>query len=243
MKANNDRQPQWLIHASALALIVLFFVLGTWQITRGNFKSSLHDAVKAADDTNVTVLNLPLQAPADWRYRNVQLYGAYMSEKQFLLDNQIRDGQPGYNVLTPFLTQPANRWVLVDRGWIPQNAQREILPSVPVSTQSGYITSSVYVPYSRPFSLGSIAEGEDEGWPRRIQYVDYKQLSTRLGVELQPFTLRLDPQENSGFRRDWSTNRLTANKHYAYAFQWFAMAIAVAVLWWVYTVRPALRRK
>ena len=237
------QQQQWLVHVSALFLIILFVVLGSWQISRGNFKTTLHASIQSANESNVSRVTLPLDNPADWRYRNVQVYGRYLPEKQLLLDNQIRDQQVGYNVLTPFLVQAANAWVLVDRGWVVQSVQRDDLPPVPVNSEPGYITASVYVPYGKPFSLGQIAEGEDHGWPRRIQFVDYAELSKRLGVDLQPFTLRLDPQEKSGFRRDWSSQQLPANKHYAYAFQWFAMAIAVAVLWWVYNGRPALSKQ
>ena len=243
MRENYRQPPQRLVHVSALFLVLLFVVLGGWQISRGNFKASLHDAIQPADESNVTGLTLPLDNPAERRYHNVRVYGRYLPEKQFLLDNQIRDRQAGYSVLTPFLVQSANTWVLVDRGWIAQGVERDLFPSVSVDSEPGYITASIYVPYGKPFSLGQIAEGEDYGWPRRIQFVDYIELSNRLGVELQAFTLRLDPQEKSGYRRDWSAHQLPANKHYAYAFQWFAMAIAVAVLWWVYTVKPALRKQ
>ena len=237
------RQPrQWLVHASALFLILLFVVLSGWQISRGNFKASLHNAIQPANEENVTGITLPLDDPVEWRHRNVRVYGHYLPEKQFLLDNQIRDQQVGYNVLTPFSVQASNAWVLVDRGWIARGVNRDELPLIPVDGEAGYITASIYVPYGRPFSLGQIAEGEDVGWPRRIQYVDYTELGDRIGAELQPFTLRLDPQEKAGYRRDWAAHQLPANKHYAYAFQWFAMAIAVAVLWWVYNGRPALRK-
>lgn len=243
MRENYRSPPQLWVHVSALFLILLFLVLGAWQISRGNFKASLHEVIQPADDTNVTALILPLDNPAEWRYRNVRVYGRYLPAKQFLLDNQIRDRQVGYNVLTPFLVEAANTWVLVDRGWIAQGVQRDVYPPVPVDSEANYITASIYVPYGKAFSLGQIAEGEDFGWPRRIQYVDYDELGVRLDAELAPFTLRLDPAQKFGYRRDWSSAHLPANKHYAYAFQWLAMAIAVAVLWWVYTIRPALRKK
>ena len=241
MSDKQRSRPQWIVQASALFLIFLFLLLGGWQISRGNYKSSLYDAIEQ-DAAAITLSELPLNDPAAWRYKTVRVYGQYLSEKQFLLDNQIRDHQAGYNVLTPFLVQPGNTWVLVDRGWIPQGSQRSVYPEVFVRDERQYITASVYVPYGNAFSLGDIAEGEDAGWPRRIQYVNYSELSHRLGAELAPLTLRLNPQEMHGYRRDWSANQLPANKHYAYAFQWFAMAIAVAVLWWVYTLRPALEK-
>ena len=90
MRENHRQSKQWLVHGSALFLILLFIVLGGWQISRGNFKASLHEAVQPANESNVIGLSLPLDNPVEWRYRNVRVYGRYLPEKQLLLDNQIR---------------------------------------------------------------------------------------------------------------------------------------------------------
>ena len=190
-----------IIQACTLILLACFVSLGLWQLSRGDVKHEI-EALIVDDDQDYSTVSLPLQDYRKWRYKRIGLHGRFLSDRQFLLDNQIRDRQAGYSVLTPFLVQAANVWVLVDRGWIAQGAERDIFPSVPVDSEPGYITASIYVPYGKPFSLGQIAEGEDYGWPRRIQFVDYAELSNRLGVELQAFTLRLDPQEKSGYRRD-----------------------------------------
>ena len=242
MIKNNRRQPQWLVHVSAAILLLLFLQLGAWQVTRGNFKSQLQTTTDLAENTEVEYVELPLNEPTEWRYKKVQLVGQYLPSYQFLLDNQVRDQQPGYNILTPFRVYQPRTVVLVDRGWVPQGTQRDVFPSVSVNDERIRITGSIYVPYQQAFSLGGIAEGEDEGWPRRIQYVDYDELAERLETDLQPFTLRLDPQEKFGYRRDWLATQLPAKKHYGYAFQWFALAMAVVVLWWIYAVRPVLRR-
>ena len=173
MIKNNWRQSQWLVHVSAVILFLLFLLLGAWQVTRGNFKSQLQTAADPTDNTEIEYVVLPLNEPTEWRYKKVQLVGQYLSNKQFLLDNQVRDQQPGYNILTPFRVYQPRTIVLVDRGWVPQGTQRGVFPSVSVNDERTRITASIYVPYQQAFSLGGIAEGEDEGWPRRIQYVDY----------------------------------------------------------------------
>ena len=240
MTEDNNKQPFWLIQIAAFALIILFISLGLWQIERGNFKRELKET---ADNISVTdALYLPINDPTKWRNKHIKFYGHYWPERQFLLDNQVRDQLPGYNVLTPFFVEKYKSWVLVDRGWIAQEDGRAQLPIVDVSNADRTITGQIYVPYQAAFTLGDIAEGEDSGWPRRIQFVDYIQLADRLGVELQAFTVRLDPRQPSGYRRDWLNVQLPAAKHYAYAFQWFALAVAVVMLWWVYVLRPILRR-
>ena len=78
---------------------------------------------------------------------------------------------------------------------------------------------------------------------RRIQFIDYQLLSDRLGVTLQPFTLRLDANEKYGYQRDWAESNIASEKHYGYAFQWYAMAFALVVLWWFYSIKPLFKNK
>ena len=241
MNKSNLHQQIWLIQLAALVFVVLFVTLGIWQVNRGNFKSQLEEIARSNDQPIFEQAALPFENPIEWRHKHVKFFGRFLSDKQFLLDNQVRDQQAGYNVLTPFLVDQYNVYILVDRGWIPQGSNRAVLPSIGVSEQPAMIAGRVYVPYQEAFSLGSIAEGEDRGWPRRVQYVDYSELAARLGLGLQSFTLRLAAQQPFGYRRDWLDNQIPAKKHYGYAFQWFALAAAVVVLWLAYIVRPALK--
>lgn len=227
----------------SLATLILFLALGTWQLDRGDVKSDIEKASEQ-NDVGYTEVRLPLENLVDWRYEKIKLMGVYDSSKQFLLDNQVRNRVTGYNVLTPLYVNEQGAWVLVDRGWIPQSSSREQLPNVDVNSGNDFsVSGNVYVPYGKAYSLGGIADGEDHGWPRRIQFVDYQLLSDRLGVTLQPFTLRLDANEKFGYQRDWTENNITSQKHYGYAFQWYAMAFALVVLWWLYSIKPLFRNK
>lgn len=230
---NINIKKRWFVHLVTLLTIALFVRLGIWQLDRGDFKTVIEESVTKNSESTVQLPALPLTEIDSWRYKNITLTGHFQPEKQFILDNQIRDQQPGYSILSPFFIPGMNTTVLVDRGWLPQAARREQLPNITVSNETQTIKGSVYVPYEKSYSLGGIAEGEDSGWPRRIQYVDYAQLSTRLMTQLEPFTLRLDPSTDHGYRRDWAASQSPADKHYGYAFQWFAMAMAVAILWWI----------
>lgn len=232
----------WLVQLCALGTLLLFVSLGTWQLQRGNVKHTI-ESKQAGSLPSEVVQTMPQPPYAEWRYKHIQLRGHYLSERQFLLDNQIRDRLPGYAVLTPFFSQQHGQWLLVDRGWIAQGAQRATLPNVVLDEHSRTISGSVYVPYDDSFSLGDIAEGEDFGWPRRVQYVDYQALGDRLGLQLLPFTVRLGVDQVDGYRRDWVATQMSSQKHYGYAFQWFAMAVAIVVLWWLYSIKPLIRNK
>ena len=228
---------QWLVTIATLLCLGLFLSLGNWQLQRGLAKAEIENSVARNKEQLHRLPQLPLEEATTWRNKRVTMLGHYDSSRQFLLDNQIRDGRVGYNVLTPFYVKPWQAWVLVDRGWIAQGASREQLPVIAVDGDEQEIIGTIYVPYAKAFSLGEIAEGEDYDWPRRVQFVDFAELGKRLELELQPFTLRLSVAVKDGFRRDWQISQMPAMKHYGYAFQWFAMAAAVAVLWYLYSFR------
>ena len=234
----------WIVQMCSVALVTLFVTLGMWQLERGNVKSEI-EGLQAENLLSFENIVLPLEGLEGQRYKRIKLHGRYNAEKQFILDNQVRDGIAGYNVITPFYAIHFNEWLLVDRGWIPQGQSREIYPDIDFILEEMEVRGSVYVPYDSAYSLGGIADGEDSGWPRRIQFVDYQMLGERLGVgvSLQLFTLRLDSNEPMGYRRDWADTNMAANKHYGYAFQWFAMAIAMIVLWWVYSITTNIERE
>lgn len=242
-KDDSQKMPTkfWLVQFGTIITLSLFVKLGFWQLDRGDVKSEIEYLTK--DDAQPIKVSLPLSGLEEWRYKKIQLRGYFSSSKQFLLDNQVRDGVAGYSVLTPFYVTGSETWVLVDRGWLAQGTDRNQFPDVSLNEEMRAISGSVYIPYGDSYSLGTIAEGEDTGWPRRIQFVDYLQLGQRIQTNIEPFTLRLGSSEPNGFRRDWVTTQLSAKKHYGYAFQWFAMSLAVLVLWWVYSIRPLLRKK
>lgn len=231
-----------VVQLMTLATFTLFVSLGSWQLSRGNIKNDIESANINQQDT-YRQPGLPLQDLESWRYRKISLVGVYDNTRQFLLDNQVRDRITGYNVLTPLYVEQQDAWVLVDRGWIPQAESRAILPEVSMPSEELLkVSGRAYVPYDKAFSLGGIADGEDRGWPRRIQFVDYRQLGERLGVRLEPFTLRLATDQENGYRRDWIESSLSAQKHYGYAFQWYAMALALLVLWWLYSIKPLIKK-
>ena len=227
----------WIIQIGTVFFVLLFCTLALWQLDRGDIKSEI-EAASNNSNNSYEAIRLPVTDLEQSRYKKIKLYGKYDNNKQFLLDNQVRNRVVGYNVLTPFNVVQENKWVMVDRGWIPQAIGRQTFPDIGFNSKDLQISGSIYVPYDKAYSLGGIADGEDDGWPRRIQYIDYQQIGERLGISIEPFTVRLAVDQAHGYDRNWQAAILTSNKHYGYAFQWFAMAGAVIVLWWVYSIKP-----
>lgn len=214
----------------------LFVALGVWQLNRAHAKHAMLSRYEALSQRSPVELRLPLKNEARWRYRRVELTGCFHRERQFLLDNQVRDGQVGYDVLASFEPSGNAQRVLVDRGWVPLGASRDRLPRVPVTARQVTIRGTVYVPYEKGYSLGGMDTGE-RGWPRRVQFVDFEQMGLRLHAPLARMTVRLDSASPYGYVREWQVAPFSPQRHLGYAVQWFALAVGMLVIFAVVNLK------
>ena len=228
-------RPTLLLGLLSTAIIAIFLSLGFWQLERADERRT-RDAQQQerAQLTPVYITSFPTGAATTLAGRRVRIRGQYLPE-QFLLDNQVREKQPGYHVLSPFALTDLQQVVLINRGWVPAKERRDQLPAVPVPTaQDHLIEGTVHLPQANPFTDPEHLM-EDLGWPQRIQDIDYERMAERLGeAALVPATIRLAASEPHGFARQWPAPPMSADKHTGYAIQWFAMATAVLFLFLAY---------
>jgi len=72
-------------------------------------------------------------------------------------------------------------------------------------------------------------------WPKGAVYPTRDEVAAALGTEVQDFVLLMDHDDEHGFLRHWIPSEFGPGKHFAYAFQWFAMAAVLsALLAWNY---------
>lgn len=221
--------------AVALALPILLG-LGVWQVKRGQEKARLLGEVAAAGDMVPIDLARLAQINDIAEYRHVRVQGEFLIDRQGLLDNQVRDGQVGYDVLTPFRAQGVPGVILVDRGWLARGGRRSDVPTW--QTPEGNVTLIGYLhqPADIPFVSGEVAESFRGLWV--VPEISASLLGQYLGMPVQARVLRLAPESAHGFRRDWPIVVMSPQRHYGYAVQWFGLAGA---LLWIY-VLAGLRR-
>ena len=211
---------------AAIGLVALTVYLGNWQTERAHYKRMLQARVENAD--RAPALNVGTQAvdETDVLYRRVIVYGRFEPEHEILLDNRIYKGIAGYHVLTPLKLAGGNRYVLVNRGWLPVGASRAALPRIrPITTQVkieglalGTETRYFELPGARP--LGRL-------W----QNLDFERYRARSGLSLQPFLLQQRSDTRDGLVRDWPRPDTGIAMHEAYALQWYGLAATLVVLW------------
>jgi surfeit locus 1 family protein len=217
-----------------LALLIAFVSLGRWQWERGQAREAQWESYERASEEP---LPLGSRSLGDvHRFQRVKLSGRYDPTRQFLLDNRTHDGHAGYEVLTPFVLSD-DRVLLVDRGWVPFTGFREKLPDVAFEADVHEVVGRVDELPSSGLASGRAAPEVKGGWPKLTTYPTIGELSAALGRKIEPRIVLLDAAAPHGYVRDWQPPGLSPMRHWSYAFQWWAFAAAVFVIWVVMSAR------
>lgn len=222
------RKPAWISVVGTIAGVFFLSSLGVWQLQRGEEKRQIQSEIESRKSSEPQAFSFPILDPASIRFQRIKVQGRFISDKQFILDNRYLNGQVGFNILTPFELKDSDKVVLVDRGWLPLNGPRSQLPNIEVDESLRTLVGAVYVPYGKAFSLGDM--DASKSWPRLIQFLDFKELSIRLGNELLPLTLRMESEQADTYKAQWVMIASSPKRNLGYAVQWFAMAITLLII-------------
>lgn len=217
--------PSWVMVFLSTLLFLLFLRLGFWQIHRADEKTKMIIAQKKLE--HLKPLQWKPNAKLPLQYQPIKLSGTYLPQT-FLLDNQHHQHQFGYDVLTP-LTLDDGSVILIDRGWIPGDITRRIFPKVQIPQGLIKLQGSTYFPNKNQWVLGPILE-EKENKTIILERFDEQIVSQLLQKAVYPFIIRLDKQDSHGFVREWETVSMPPQRHLGYAFQWFAMALVILII-------------
>jgi surfeit locus 1 family protein len=219
-----------------IALLYTMVSLGLWQLGRADFKQSLQEQIEQRKGQPVSSLDELTGSTEDRRFLPVSFTAEYDVEHSFLLDNKIFNGRVGYHVYTPVKISEG-RAILVARGFIDIGESREQLPDF--DTPEGVIAFSglLDLPPSKTLVLAENVQ-QTERWPVVLQYIDLDEISRLSGYEFYDMVLWLKPdsaedikQKNGSLEYDLPVLNLNAAKNNGYAFQWFAMSLALLIIY------------
>lgn len=205
--------------------------LGAWQVQRGNAKAEAYrDFEQSVAGAARDVTGLPLDEFNELqRYERVTLHGHYLEERGFLLDNMSHKGRPGHHVLVPFQPRDADYLVIVDLGWRPRRAAEAGAGDMK-GVNGGGSVSGMLASFPQPaLRLDGKPEYGSE-WPKVVQFPGAGEFAAMLEQPVAASRLLLDANAAEGFERDWKPPGIPPARHYAYAFQWFGLAVALIVI-------------
>lgn len=239
---------RWVVLVAAVVGVALMCRLGVWQLSRAAQKESLQALLegRAARTALATADLAATEAGAQAQhYRRIHLRGRWLADRTVFLENRQMDGLTGFFVVTPLLLEGAGGGprdaVLVQRGFTPRDIRdRTLLPEVPTPAGSVEIDGAIAPPPSRLYEFTAASSG------RIRQNLHLDEFARETGLALRPLSVQQadGPAATAdGLRRHWARPAVDVQKHYGYAFQWFALAALMAGLYvWFQLLRPRLRR-
>ena len=223
--------PRFLITtAAAVAVTWSTFSLGQWQLRRAAEKENLQASVTAQSQRSPLSASDVVYIPhfQQENHRLVSLDGVWQESKTIFLDNRPMGDKSGFWVYTPLDLDGSHRMVLVQRGWVQRDfLDRTKLPKI--ETPAGRVR--VYGRIAPPPSKLYAFKGEDLGQIR--QNIDLNALRRETGLSLLELSIVQTGPASEGLQRDWPASDLGVDRHYGYAFQWFALcALTVGLFGW-----------
>lgn len=231
--SGSDRRARllWPTVITVLGIAVLVG-LGTWQLHRLAGKERIIESIEA-HSAGPVLDGLPADTPpSDLAYRRVHLSGTFLHDKEMYLTGRTHKGVVGLHVVTPLQLEDG-RVVLVDRGWVPPDRAEPRLRSegrsdetvevdgmIRTKAQSGPLT-----PNNRP---------DQNLW----FHISISEMAKYAGVALLPYYIEAGSAANPGGYPVGSDRPVEVrNDHLQYALTWYALAVALGVIYLIYLRR------
>lgn len=225
---------------SALLVILVGCGAGIWQLNRAEQKIRLGDSLSAKLQMpvlNANADNLTLEQASE---RRILARGRFMQNEVVWLDNRPRpipeggsgaSGQSGFYVMMPLRLEGQEAVLWVNRGWAPRNNQNRIeLPAVKTADEIVTIEGIAFPHPGRVYELGQ--KGDPKARPRIEQNFDLAlEAQSHEWKQLRFIVRESGSSKEDGLVRNWPSPTNGVDRHYAYAFQWFALALAGFLFW------------
>jgi surfeit locus 1 family protein len=217
-------------------IVLICLALGAWQVQRLHWKQGLIAQREAAVAASPAAPPRTIEEARGMEFRHVADDGVFLHDKEIFVGASAEYGQIGYHVLTP-LREPGGRIVFVNRGYVPAELKD------PAKRSIGQIPGTVHVagllrlpPEAKPSWFLPNNRADLNYW----FWVDLPAMAAATGLDnVAPFYIDADATPNPGGWPKGGVTRLALpNDHLQYAITWFSLAIAMSVIYFVYSRRP-----
>ena len=232
-------RPRLVVSMLALVFFTLFVRLGLWQLERAEYKANRYQSfVERQQQAPLNLMDWShVGNVEDMLWRRVVATGRFDENKQVLLDNRVIKGQAGYFVYTPFQLEASGQFVLVNRGWVAAPDRREQLPALRKNRGTITLRGDLKAEPRTGIMLADVEPEVMENEIYRVQNIELAQLQKLLGITLTPVILRLEQGSSFGYINEWSLPGSNEQMHRGYAYQWFAFAATLALIYLLLNVK------
>jgi surfeit locus 1 family protein len=210
MPAGYSFRPRvWALLLAGLACAA-GIALGNWQTRRAEEKRTLG---------------------AELAKKQVAARGIFLPQHTVLLDNKLRHGRPGYEVITPLKLSSSEMHVLINRGWIAAPPTRDVLPQVRTPQGEVQLEGVALERLPRALQMKNSSQGKVR------QNLDIKAYAEETGLRLQPVVIEQHSALDDDLLREWPRPDAGIERNESYALQWYSLAALAVVLAAVFSFR------
>lgn len=220
---------------AAIFFIVLTINLGNWQLSRAQEKDDKQAKLNQLSQEPVVSIPTSLIKLENYQFRKVEVHGTYVPSHTIYLDNKINRGRAGYQIITPVKLDESSMHVLINRGWIAAGRTRSDLPEILTPSGKVRVSGIAESPTMRTLEL-STETVSGKVW-ENLHLDRYREAT---GLQLQPLVILQENKVKDGLLRAWTRPDSGSSRNLGYAFQWFAMAFAIIILYLVLNVKRIL---
>lgn len=128
--ASNGSDNNWtkkILLGLMIAMPVVSFYLGTWQLRRLKWKTNL---IATCEDRLIyPAIQLPKDFTPDmceqWEYRKILVQGEFQHDEEIFVGPRVKNGVKGYLLFTPLVRKDTGERLLIERGWI---SEEKVIP-------------------------------------------------------------------------------------------------------------------
>jgi cytochrome oxidase assembly protein ShyY1 len=221
-------RPGWLVVTLVVVLfaIACYTLLAPWQFRRDAEREATNGAVR----NSFTAPPVPLEQlgpGSEWRL--VRLTGSYLAEAETLARLRTVQGEPAYEVLTPFRLTDGSV-VLVDRGFVrPDGVEVGDYPAPPAGRVE--LVARVRSDETDPQHRAAFTD-QTNGGRRQVYAIDSQTVARATGLPIRPGYLQLEAG-SPGVLGPLPLPQLDAGPFFSYALQWLAFG-SMALLALIY---------
>lgn len=228
-----DRETGGLLPLVLTAVMLpVLLGLGTWQVFRLDWKLDLLQRVDDRMRSAPAPLPAAIDDPQDWDYQPVTLQGEILHDREMRLLSQFDDGRVGVHLIVPLVRAdaPDAPPVLIDRGWLPQDAEDADIHRPPAPTD---ITGVARVPDPQGwFTPANDPEAGDWYWR------DLPAMGRAAGFDaVAPLIVEASRAGEGVLPLGNHASADIPNNHLQYALTWYALAVALLVIYLAYRRR------
>jgi surfeit locus 1 family protein len=206
---------KFLFSVFVIFFILVFIVLGSWQIVRLNWKNNLILEIENS------LKNPPVELTQSNKenYLRIKTSGSIDFDKQIYLYNLNEKGTPGFEVINPILIDNEN--YLVNRGWIPFEKKG--------SKEINFFDENNIIGTLKLQGKKNIFKPDNDIQENYWFSLNREDISKFTGKEFSKYLIYLGG--NYEFPKPKKITANIYNNHKKYAITWFSLAISILLLY------------